>query len=277
MYKIIAHPGSAHKDDFLSTCVLLATLDSAEVYRCEPTQADLDDPRTFVVDVGMEYDPIRRNFDHHQDPSLPCAFHLLMQHLELHDEATQAFAWYPFMSMIDVKGPHRTAEYLGVEASVLLTTSSPIEGYILSTFAKVTQLSVQDDLYRLMKDIGTDLLALIDRKISRFAQLKIEARILPVKQFKVVFSPIKKYPKLAMDMFLRYLDDELIVMSITPSNRCGGWELLRLGDSMIVDFHNIITCPEIRFVHANGFLAKTHTRLPLSELIPLACAAILDK
>ena len=83
MERIITHPGSAHKDDFLSACVLLATLADAELYRREPSQADLDDAQTFVIDVGMEYDPQRRNFDHHQDPALPCAFHLLMQHLGL--------------------------------------------------------------------------------------------------------------------------------------------------------------------------------------------------
>lgn len=276
MYKIIAHPGSAHKDDFLSTSVLLATLDNAEVFRREPTLDDLDDSDTFVVDVGMEYDPKRRNFDHHQDPSLPCAFHLLMQHLGLHEAATQAFAWYPYMSMIDVRGAHRTAEYLGIDPRVLFTTSSPIEGYILSTFAQVRSLNRQDDLYRLMQDHGTDMLALIERKIQRFARLKTEAQVIPIKQFKAVFSDISDTPKLAMEIYLRHLDDEQIVMSITPSNRCEGWELMRLGNNLMVDFHQIITRPEIRFVHGSGFLAKTHTRLSLSEVIPLACRSILD-
>ena len=51
MYKIVTHPGSAHKDDFLATTVLLATLGDAEVFRREPTQADLDDPDTRVAAV----------------------------------------------------------------------------------------------------------------------------------------------------------------------------------------------------------------------------------
>ena len=85
MYKIVSHPGSAHKDDFLSVSVLLATLKQAEVFRREPTEEDLNDPDTYVVDVGLELTPERHNFDHHQDRSLPCAFHLVMQHLGHHD------------------------------------------------------------------------------------------------------------------------------------------------------------------------------------------------
>ena len=276
MSKIITHPGSAHKDDFLSTSVLLATLHDAEVYRCEPTQADLDDSDTFVVDVGMEYDPIRRNFDHHQDTSLPCAFHLLLQHLGLHEAATQAFAWYPYMSMIDVRGAYRTAEHLGIDTDILFTTSSPIDGYILANFSQIDSLNKNDMLYVLMKDFGRDMISLVKRKMERFERLKVEAKIVPIKQYKAVFSAIDDSPKLSMDMYLRYLADEDIVMNIIPSNRCKGWELVRIGDNTMIDFRSIARCPEIRFVHGSGFLAKTHTQLSLEEVLPLACQAVID-
>jgi hypothetical protein len=276
MYKIITHPGSSHKDDFLSTSVLLAILDNAEVFRREPTSADLDDPDTYVVDVGMEYDPERHNFDHHQDRSLPCAFHLLMQHLGHHEAAAKMFAWYPHMSMIDVRGPYRTAEHLGVDSSVLFATSSPIDGYILSTFAAVKTLKNQDFLYVFMKELGKDMLSLIERKLKRLEQLKAQAQVFPIKHLKAVASEISQSPKLAMELYLRHLDDEQIVMSITPSNRGEGWELLRLGDNTLVDFRTIVESPEIRFVHSSGFLAKTHTRMPMQDVIPLASLAVAD-
>ena len=75
---------------------------------------------------------------------------------------------------------------------------------------------------------------------------------------------------------MRFLNNERIVMSITPSNRGEGWELLRLDDHAAVNFLKVADHPEIRFVHANGFLAKTHTRLPLSQVISLAALAIDD-
>lgn len=277
MYRIITHPGSAHKDDFLSACILLATLDDAVVLRREPTLEDLDDSRTFVVDVGMEYDPKRRNFDHHQDPSLPCAFHLIMQHLGLHDAANEVFVWYPHMSIMDVKGPYRAARHLGVDSDLLFATSSPIEGYILSFFAKAEKLDHDDLLYRFMRDLGRDMMDLIRQKKERLERLKAEAQVLPVKGFRAVVSDISELPKLAMELYLRYLDDDRIIISITPSVRGGGWELLRLGDNAMVDFRPLATCPEIRFVHSTGFLAKTHTRLPIKDVIPLACGAISGK
>ena len=274
MYKIVTHPGSSHKDDFLATCVLLATLEEAEVHRREPTDADLADPDTYVVDVGFEYAPERCNFDHHQDRSLPCAFHLVMQHLGLHDAAMQIFAWYPQLSMMDVRGPYRTANHLGVDTSVLFASSSPIDGYILATFSRVASLGRDDSLYLLMRSLGKDMIDLIDRKTKRLEQLKAEARVVPVRHLKTVFSDIGGDPKLAMELYLRFLDDAQVVMSITPSNRGEGWEFLRLGDNMIVDFRAIADDPDVHFVHTSGFLAKTHTRLPMQQAVELACRAI---
>ena len=260
----------------MTVSVLLATLGNAEVSRREPTSADLDDPNTYVIDVGMEYAPERNNFDHHQDPSLPCAFHLVMKHLNLHDAAQSMFIWYPHMSMMDVRGPYNTAKHLGVDSSVLFASSSPIDGYILSRLSKVTTLDRQNFLYGFMKELGQDLITMIERKMTRLELLKTEARVVQVKHLKAITSDIDQSPKLSMELYLRHLDDAQIAISITPSNRGEGWELFRLDDHQSVDFLRIADHPDIRFAHANGFLAKTHTRLPLEQVVQLASLAVLD-
>jgi hypothetical protein len=271
MYKIVVHPGRAHRDDLMAVCVLLAAIEApVEVLRREPSSEDLADPDIYVVDIGMDYDPGRHNFDHHQDPSLPCAFHLVMKHLGYHDDAVQMFGWYPFMSMMDVQGPHKTAEYFGVDASVFFVSSSPIEGYVLSQFSPLTSLQQPDLLYQLMKELGQDLFRLIEMKKKRLARLKEEAAVVPVKHVKAVVSRIADNPKLAMELYLRFLADDSLLISITPSARGDGWELLRLGDNGQVDFREISDCPEIRFVHANGHVATTHSLLPLPKVIELA-------
>ena len=260
----------------MTVSVLLATLGDAEVFRREATSEDLDDLNTYVVDVGMEYAPERNNFDHHQDRSLPCAFHLIMQHLGHHKAAMAMFVWYPQMSMMDVRGPYKTAEHLGIDPGVIFASSSPIDGYILSRFSRLGVLGSQDLLYQFMKELGKDLIAMIDRKMKRLERLKSEAKVVPVKHYKAITCTIDDSPKLAMELYLRFLDNDRIVMSITPSNRGAGWELLRLDDHAAVNFLAIAENPEIRFVHANGFLAKTHTRLPLDQVIKLAAQAITD-
>lgn len=276
MYKIITHPGSAHKDDFMSVSILLATLGSAEIFRREATSEDLADPDTYVVDVGMEHIPRKHNFDHHQQSTLPCAFHLVMKYLGYHDAAMVVFGWYAQMSMMDVRGPYKTAEYLGVDSSILFSSSSPIDGYILSRFSKVTSLTHQDAFYPLMKDFGADLVEMVGSKIARLERLKRETKILPIKHLKVLVSQIKDNPKLSMELYLRDLNDEAVVMSITPSTRGAGWEMVRLGDSMVVDFRAVAANPEIRFVHVNGFIAKTRSMIPLDALLELASQAIVS-
>jgi len=52
---IVTHPGSAHKDDFLA-CSLLAHLHGVPIHRREPTDQDLADATTCVVDVGGSHD-----------------------------------------------------------------------------------------------------------------------------------------------------------------------------------------------------------------------------
>ena len=275
MYKIITHPGTAHKDDFMSVSILLATLGSAEVFRREATSEDLADYHTYVVDVGMEHDPEKHNFDHHQKSTLPCAFHLVMSSLGYHDAALVVFGWYAQMSMMDVSGPYRTAEYLGVDTSILFASSSPIDGYILSCFSKVTSLTSQDSFYGLMKNFGEDLIEMVGLKMVRLERLKKEAQIFPIRHLKVLVSQIEDNPKLSMELYLRALNDKAVVMSITPSTRGAGWEMVRLGDNRVVDFRSVESDPEIRFVHVNGFIAKTRSLIPLEAVLKLASQAIV--
>ncbi len=274
MYKIVTHPGSAHKDDFMSVSILLATLGRARVERREAREEDIADPDTYVVDVGMVYDPDKHNFDHHHDPGLPCAFHLVMQHLGYHDTAQLVFGWYTHMSMMDVRGPYKTAEQLGVDSNVLFASSSPIDGYILACFSRIRQLDETDQFYTLMQDFGRDMITMIDSKMQRLIRLENETQILPVKDYKAIVSRIQDNPKLSMELYLKQLNDPSIVMSITPSVRGAGWELLRLMDNAIVDFRTIAAHPEIRFVHVNGFVAKTRSLMPLPEVVALATQAI---
>ena len=186
------------------------------------------------------------------------------------------FGWYAQMSMMDVRGPYKTAEYLGVDTSVLFASSSPIDGYILSCFSKVTSLTPQDDFYALMKDFGEDFIEMVGLKMARLERLKKETQILPIKHFKALVSQIADNPKLSMELYLRALNDEAVVMSITPSNRGAGWEMLRLADSMVVDFRPVASHPEIRFVHVNGFIAKTKSLIPLEDVLDLASQAIVQ-
>jgi hypothetical protein len=274
MSKIVTHPGNAHKDDFLAVSVLLAILGQATVFRREATAEDLADKNTYVVDVGMELNSELHNFDHHQDRSLPCAFHLLMKHLNYHDKALKVYGWYVHMSMMDVRGAYSVAEHLGVDIEVLFAASSPIDGFILSRFSAVDSMAEDDTLYELMRDFGHDFLAMMEQKAARLELLEQKTEIAQVGSCKAIISRIAENPKLSLELYLRRLNDPEIVVAILPSNRGAGWELLRLGNNPQVDFRRVTSNPEIRFVHFGGFLAKTRTQMPIADVLSIVTAAI---
>lgn len=67
--RIITHSGPFHADDVLAVAVLLDLVPDAVVLRTRETavlEAAVQDPASVTVDVGWDFDPALRNFDHHQ-------------------------------------------------------------------------------------------------------------------------------------------------------------------------------------------------------------------
>lgn len=81
--RIITHDGIFHADDAMAIALLLEYVDSnAEVLRTrEIPQDDIQDPKVWIVDVGLRYDPQKRLFDHHQDKVLPSACKIILMYL----------------------------------------------------------------------------------------------------------------------------------------------------------------------------------------------------
>ena len=134
---ILTHPGSAHKDEFLACCVLLAS-NPVPIVRREPTAADLADPATAVLDVGHRHEPALNNFDHHQlpdDAAPTCALSLVLQHLGLYADARAFCEWLEPAEYFDCRGPNATAKWLGIERDVVFKLYSPIDGTLLRRFA----------------------------------------------------------------------------------------------------------------------------------------------
>ncbi|MEM6602347.1 MAG: MYG1 family protein, partial [Verrucomicrobiota bacterium] len=117
MKQIITHPGSAHKDDFLACCLLIARF-PVTIQRREPGEQDLADPATAVVDIGLRHQPELANFDHHQFPRdhVPtCSLSLVLQYFDLYGDARRFCEWLEPAEWFDCRGAVDTAHYLGVE------------------------------------------------------------------------------------------------------------------------------------------------------------------
>ncbi len=286
---ILTHPGSAHKDEFLACCVLLATT-PGPILRREPTEADLADPAIAVVDVGHRHEPALNNFDHHQlpaDAAPTCALSLVLQHLGLYTDARAFCEWLEPAEWFDCRGPNVTAQWLGVGRDIVGKMQSPIDGTLLRRFAATKQLSSGDPLWQIMHFVGTDLLDYVRNLRTRLTFISQHAQVWTLDGLtfsaensqtpSVVFlprtEPLPEDPSAGLDRYVQEqgLDDRVVAV-IAPDRRSTGYGLSRHRDHPRLDFTRLKAETDVHFTHQRGFVAKTSASDPqrLRELLMLA-------
>jgi hypothetical protein len=286
---ILTHPGSAHKDEFLACCVLLATT-PCPILRREPTEADLADPAIAVVDVGHRHEPALNNFDHHQlpaDAAPTCALSLVLQHLGLYTDARAFCEWLEPAEWFDCRGPNVTAQWLGVGRDIVGKMQSPIDGTLLRRFAATKQLSSGDPLWQIMHFVGTDLLDYVRNLRTRLTFISQHAQVWTLDGLtfsaensqtpSVVFLPrtvpLPEDPSAGLDRYVQEqgLDDRVVAV-IAPDRRSTGYGLSRHRDHPRLDFTRLKAETDVHFTHQRGFVAKTSASDPqrLRELLMLA-------
>jgi hypothetical protein len=286
---ILTHPGSAHKDEFLACCVLLATV-PCPILRREPTEADLADPAIAVVDVGHRHEPALNNFDHHQlpdDAAPTCALSLVLQHLGFYADARAFCDWLEPAEWFDCRGPNATAKWLGIERDIVSKMQSPIDGTLLRRFAAAKQLSSGDPLWQIMHFVGTDLLDYLRTLRSRLTFIGQHAQLwtldgltlsaensqAPAVLFLPRTDPLPEDPSAGLDRYIleQGLNDRVVAL-ISPDRRSAGYGLSKHRDHPRLDFTRIKAEPDVHFAHLRGFVAKTCAADPqrLRQLLMLA-------
>ncbi len=286
---ILTHPGGAHKDEFLACSVLLA-LNPVSVVRREPTPEDLANPSVCVVDVGHIHDPARNNFDHHQLPKdhpPTCSLSLVLQHLELYEDAKQFCEWLEPAEWFDCRGLVTTGKWLGVSPEVLTKLNSPIDITLIRRFALAKKIEPGEALWEVMRMIGEDLLEYVKSMRTRLDFIAHHAQIweldLAGQPAKILFlprtEPLADEPSMGIDRFIesRGLVDD-VVGTVYPDRRSPGYGLSRFRDNARLDFTRIAGEPQVHFTHARGFVAKTsaHDVTLLRQLIAKAGVAVAN-
>ncbi len=281
--RILTHPGGSHKDEFLACCLLLVE-NRVPIIRREPTDMDLADPATAVVDVGHEHLAERGNFDHHQFPKDHppiCALSLVMQHLGVYEDAREFCDWLEPAEWFDTRGPIDTAKWLGVSRETLFRLNSPIDTTLLRRFAAVSELQPGEALWEVMSWIGQDMLSYLRNlrerlnyigKIAEFWEMEM-----PGGSMKVLYIP--RVDSMQDDLssgLARFIesqpDAKKVVGMVYPDRRGAGFGLSRHNDHPSLDFTQIQDCEDVHFAHARGFVAKTSATDParLRELLELS-------
>ncbi len=271
--QILTHPGGAHKDDFLACCVLIAQ-DPVSIQRREPTPADLEDESIYVLDVGDQHDPAKGNFDHHQfprDATPTCSLSLVLQHLELYEDARSFCDWLEPAEWFDCRGANGTAKWLGVPRDIIGKLSSPIDVTLLRRFAAKNEHHPGEALWEVMRMIGEDLVDYLQSLRSRLNFIHEHAQLWrlddaadgPVAIFLPRTDPLPEEPSLGLP---RYIEEQGLastaIAMIYPDRRGDGYGIARYNDHPNVDCARIANEPDVHFAHASGFIAKTSATDP---------------
>lgn len=278
--KILTHPGSSHKDEFLACCVLIYQY-QVPVLRREPGEEDVQNPRICVVDVGGEHNPERKNFDHHQFPrDHPplCALSLVLQDLNLYENARAFCDWLEPAEWLDTRGPVEASKWMNIERKVLNQLISPIDITLLRRFAQASELTEKDVLWQVMSMVGEDLVEYLKTLGERLVYLGEHCEWWTIENgedsFEVVFlprtDPLPKEPSMALPRFISQQGkDESVIAMVYPDSRGDGYGLSRHNDNKKMEFTALESEPDVHFAHARGFVAKTSATDPtrLKEML----------
>jgi len=267
MNYIVTHPGSAHKDDFLA-CSVLAAEFAIPIYRRDPTEAEIEDPSVFVVDVGGSHDPERLNFDHHQfssDHPPTCSLSLVFRYLGVYDDAVRFCPWMKTAEWLDARGARQTAEWMKVDPFVVAQLSSPIDFSLLRYFAEEQELSIHHPIGALMARIGGDLLNYLRSLRRNLNELSNCVEFWKIADLEICYLPkiegMSADLSSALTMFVREQDRD-IAGTVSPDKRGSGFGMTRFNDDRRLNFTQIEHEADVHFAHKQGFIAKTSASDP---------------
>lgn len=173
---IITHPKKAHRDDFLSCCILMHIL-NVPLHRRLPSQEELDDPTCVVVDVGTRHEPELNNYDHHQlvGGQSKCALTLILKSMRVYTLAHQLWNWLEPTEILDTRGYKALAKWTGLaEPRKILPLHSPVEKAMLKLFCMAESIYPGETLYDTMVFIGGELMDELDSASRRMVTLRRE-------------------------------------------------------------------------------------------------------
>jgi len=265
--QIVVHPGGAHKDDFLA-CALLIAEHGVPVFRREPSGDDLADAAIAVVDVGLEWDESRMNFDHHQfprDAEPLCALSLVLKHLGLYDETRKFCDWLEVAEYIDTRGPNDTAKWLGVERDAMSKLNSPVDITLLRRFAASNEHQPGQPIYEVMKMVGEDLISFVRGMKARLSYIAEHSEIWDLEGGKKALflprtDPLPDETSMGMGRYVEEIGlEEEVVALVYPDRRGEGYGLSRFNDDKRMEFTRVGEEADVHFAHSKGFIAKTST------------------
>ena len=272
---IVVHPGGAHLDEILAVGMICQEHGLIPVHRHEPTREDLDDPGVWVVDVGMRHEPELRNFDHHQQDHLECAFSLVARYLGRH-ELLASRPWYDAQIEIDVHGVDGLARRLELERTPPPEFVSPLETALRHLWGASGAGEVDPELVRAATIVARGLVdeAEAFRKVE---EVRPTTQVRRIQGVPVLWHETEVSNTVSEHLRHEWQDahGEPLAASVSRDTREPyGWALYRFGDDPRIDLGRLEGDPRITFIHRMRFIAKTVPDVTGEDLEELLATSI---
>lgn len=276
--KIVVHPGRSHADEILAVMLAEASTHDGNivpVFRRTPTEDDIADNRTLVMDIGGKVDDWAMVFDHHQlprDAEPECAFSLLAKEIDAAEDLEAFFDWFTTWRKIDSKGPFAWARDAGVSWDAVSGLLNPVSDLVQDWFEEAhDDAPVDETLVRRLQQQGRKILATAERFHTFCMEAEEQERlqgytITPegeksfgtfingVRVFDLTWASYKDAQEFGNAFASRTAKDGIIV---SRDDRGPGLALFRRNDDPRVDFARLEGDSAVIFAHPGGFIAKT--------------------
>lgn len=258
---IITHPGSAHLDDFLSCCFVISKCQNIKkIKRKEPNNGEIKDPSIWKLDVGENYDPEIRCFDHHQNEiTNDCTISLLLKKWDMWSIASKVHKWLNIVVIRDTIGPEEVKNKLRISYKAMGELDSFVERTMLDKFKKQKEIKSGSLLFTLMKMIGDNFFFLIDEynKTVKDIEGKIEYKIIEGVQSIFCHKGLKHSStllRIIRDRMREKWPDMRGGIAVYPNQRVKNTIAIRkYNNDERVDFSRIANNDKVLYVHPNGF------------------------
>lgn len=271
---IVTHPRTAHRDDFLSCCIILAVRPEVAIERRAATAAELEDRTVAVVDTGRRFNPARNNLDHHQltEASEDCALSLLLKSMGRYNLALTTWPWLGPTQALDNGGPKALARLYGIpETTSVAGLLSPIEKAMLEQFSMVVRLTPDAPLHSVMRALGRQLLDQLDSAYLLRRTLAARSEVRTVGGHLVFTSDVQDLGHHPALLESHIAENHSAAEVIMVDDSYENWVLYRRSERY--DFRKIKNRTCVQSADARGVWCKVSRPLTPEHLLALLDAA----
>lgn len=251
MGRIVVHPGRAHVDDFLASCVCVHRT-GLPLHRLAVKPDMLEDPSCWVLDQGFRFEPELLNFDHHQTSEEICSLTMVLDHFygpSYRDHLPQ----FSYIEIHDSRGSSKAAKFAGLSQDGLEVAGSLIQHFVLKAFSRI-EGEVADPFYSIVSEVGSELCSRIETVSALALELDRSSRLVEMDGLKVLDvtgCETDEPDELPTKSWCKKNNLSPSVILTRDARMQGSYRLVSVDKSKVVFSKN----PLCSFVHASGFLA----------------------